>query len=392
MSVGLRVSGLQKSFGIEQIVCGVSFDVHEGEVVSILGPSGSGKTTLLRMVAGLALPDAGSLTLGEQVVYQDRPFRWLPPEHRGLGMVFQDFGLWPHLTVRDNVSFPLRYGRRAKARLTAQQIDERVEVALEAMHIGSMATKLPHQLSGGQQQRVAFARATVAQPKMLLLDEPFSALDRQLRIQLREELLSLLRERKLTVLHVTHDQEEALAMSDRILLMSKGCILQFDTPENLYHTPQGAGVAAFVGRSNLVPVTVKRSGTGTGIKICFPTGKTLDLDGGRPALSVSSEASMVAMIRPEDLVIGDWLNDPINLEDRHFSLTGSVDRIQFLGDRYMVQVAISGMGPLLCYTTRKFSEGACVYVRTPHDRVHLLADEGGLVAASGGTMRGRDNS
>lgn len=220
-----------------------SLTINEGEFVSILGPSGCGKSTLLRCIAGLETPDQGDIFFGDQEVTH------LPPNKRGLSMVFQDLALWPHMTVAGNIEFPLTVGKK----VPAEQRKTKVQEAMRKVGIEDKAGQRPSQLSGGQQQRVAIARAIVSEPKLLLMDEPLSALDAALRIQIRGELTALAKQLGLTVIYVTHDQAEAMAMSDRVVVMNAGNVMQFDTPVTIYEHPADDFVAGFVGHTNVTP-------------------------------------------------------------------------------------------------------------------------------------------
>jgi putative spermidine/putrescine transport system ATP-binding protein len=241
---GTRVEfrGIEKSFGTTKVLHGVDLDIAPGEFVSLLGPSGCGKTTALRVLAGLEQATAGSVLLGGQDVSR------VPTNKRDIGMVFQSYSLFPHLRVVDNTAFGLR--RRGVGATAARR---RATDALELVGLGHLADRFPHQLSGGQQQRVALARALVTEPRVLLLDEPLSALDAKVRVQLRDEIRRIQLRLGITTVFVTHDQEEALAVSDRIAVMDAGRIDQIGTPEELYLRPATANVAAFVGLSSLVP-------------------------------------------------------------------------------------------------------------------------------------------
>jgi putative spermidine/putrescine transport system ATP-binding protein len=247
----LDVAGAQKSFGAATVLGGVDLGVAQGEFVSLLGPSGCGKTTLLRIVAGLLAPDQGSVKLDAQDITR------LPPHRRDVGVVFQNYALFPHLTVAENVAFGLRARRRSAA-----ETREAVKRFLDLVHLGDFADRSVRALSGGQQQRVAVARALAVQPKLLLLDEPFSALDRKLRETMQIDLRRLLRELGTTSVFVTHDQDEALTMSDRIAVMNRGAIEQLDTPEAIYRRPTTAFALEFVGLSTRLAGKVVASQAG----------------------------------------------------------------------------------------------------------------------------------
>src|SRR5262249_4250347 len=242
----LELVEVSKTFGPVTAVDGVSLTVPPGEFLTLLGPSGSGKTTTLMMIAGFESATSGEILLG------GRPLTRVPPYRRNLGMVFQHYALFPHMTVRDNVAFPLRTRGATRA-----ETDRRVEETLERVHLPGYGARFPAQLSGGQQQRVALARALVYGPPVLLMDEPLGALDKKLREQMQLEIKHIQRELQLTVIYVTHDQEEALAMSDRIVVMRHGRVVQLGPPRDLYERPIDRFVADFIGQSNFLEVTVR---------------------------------------------------------------------------------------------------------------------------------------
>jgi iron(III) transport system ATP-binding protein len=239
----IRLEGVSKRFGAVRAVSEATLEVGRGEFVALLGPSGCGKTTLLRLIAGFEAPDAGTVTIGEDVVAGGA---WVPPERRHVGMVFQDYALFPHLTVARNVGYGLpRRGR-----------DERVAEALQLVGLGEHGDRYPHQLSGGQQQRVALARALAPEPSVVLLDEPWSNIDPALRSSMRDELAAILRATGVTVLLVTHEQEEAFSLADRVALMRDGAVVQTGTPEEVYYGPATRWAAEFVGAANVLPGTL----------------------------------------------------------------------------------------------------------------------------------------
>ncbi|HET8875412.1 MAG TPA: ABC transporter ATP-binding protein [Casimicrobiaceae bacterium] len=241
----LTVENLHLAYGDNPILNGVALTLNRGEVVSLLGPSGSGKTTLLRAVAGLEVPHQGRIVIGDKVVFDGARGVDIPAEGRNLGLVFQSYALWPHKTVFDNVAYGLRLRSVRRA-----DMQDRVQVALDQLSLGKLADRFPHQLSGGQQQRVALARALVYNPPVILLDEPLSNLDAKLREEARAWLRELIVRMQLSSLCVTHDQAEALAMSDRILLLNGGRIEQQGTPEEMYSAPQTLFTADFMGSNN----------------------------------------------------------------------------------------------------------------------------------------------
>jgi spermidine/putrescine transport system ATP-binding protein len=281
----VRLVGLHKQFGEVTAVDGLDLEIRAGEFFSLLGPSGCGKTTTLRMIGGFELPSAGRIELGGHDITM------APPEKRPVNMVFQNYALFPHLSVFENVAFGLR------RRKTAQpEIDQRVDEAMGLVRLGGLGQRKPDQLSGGQQQRVALARALVNRPQVLLLDEPLGALDLKLRKQLQVELKRVQLEVGITFIYVTHDQEEALALSDRIAVMDRGRVEQLGTPEALYDHPRTLFVAGFIGTSNLLPGTVERvDGDATLVR----------LDTGELCLAMAGNAGagdpVTVAVRPESI-------------------------------------------------------------------------------------------
>jgi iron(III) transport system ATP-binding protein len=241
----LRLNGITKTFGNVKALSGVSLVIEEGRFFTLLGPSGCGKTTLLRVIAGFASPDSGDIFFGEQRVND------LPPYKRETGMVFQNYALFPHLHVFDNVA----YGLRAR-KVPRDEVQSRVHQILEKVQLGNLSHRFPGQLSGGQQQRIALARALVIHPKLLLMDEPLSNLDAKLRVAMRQEIRKIQRDMGITTVYVTHDQEEAMAISDRIAIFNHGEIEQIGTPSEIYFTPRNRFVAEFTGTSNLMDLEV----------------------------------------------------------------------------------------------------------------------------------------
>jgi spermidine/putrescine ABC transporter ATP-binding subunit len=252
----VRFVGVEKSYGDQLAVRGIDLTLQPGEFVTLLGPSGCGKTTCLRMVAGFVAPSRGRIIMG------GRDITALPPYRRNTGMVFQSYALFPHKTVAENIAFGLRVRRLARA-----EREQRIAEALRLVHLEQFASRYPAQLSGGQRQRVALARAIVIRPEVLLLDEPLAALDLKLREELQVEIKRVQSALKITTLFVTHDQGEALSMSDRVAVMQDGRIIQIDTPEALYERPNCRYVANFVGRTNLLDVVVREKLDGNLVRV-----------------------------------------------------------------------------------------------------------------------------
>ena len=243
--IELSVEDLHLDYGDNPVLKGVSMQLRQGEVVSLLGPSGSGKTTLLRAVAGLEGPKRGRITIGDRVVYDGGARKEIPAEERNLGLVFQSYALWPHKTVFENVAYPLKLRK-----VPSNEVRERVQAVLDQLGLGKLGQRHPHALSGGQQQRVAIGRALVYSPPVILLDEPLSNLDAKLREEARAFLRELIIRLGLSALMVTHDQSEAMAISDRILLLNNGKIEQQGTPQEMYGSPSTLFTAEFMGSNN----------------------------------------------------------------------------------------------------------------------------------------------
>jgi len=276
------ISGITKRFGDVVAVDDISLDIADGEFFALLGPSGCGKTTTLRMIAGLEFPTEGSLTIFGQEVGT------LPPNKRPVNTVFQNYALFPHLNINDNVGFGLKMRKVAK-----REISSRVDEALAMVRLTHMGQRRPTQLSGGQQQRIALARALVNRPKVLLLDEPLGALDLKLRQEMQSELKTLQRDLGITFVFVTHDQEEALTMSDRIAVMDRGQLLQVDPPEAIYERPANRFVADFIGQTNLLEGTVASSDV-----VCLLNGARIPLETG-----LATGTQVAVILRPERATI-----------------------------------------------------------------------------------------
>jgi putative spermidine/putrescine transport system ATP-binding protein len=281
-SAYLELDGLDKAFGSTRAVRQVSLSAGAGEFIALLGPSGCGKTTIMRMIAGIVSPDSGSIRLA------GRDLAGLPPERRGIGLVFQSYALFPHMSVAGNVGFGLKMRAIPRA-----ERDRRVAAALALVDLADLGARLPKALSGGQQQRVALARAIAIEPELLLLDEPLSNLDAKLREQLRGELKRLQRRLGVTAIHVTHDQSEALALADRIVVMNRGRIVESGTPTDLYRRPRHRFTAEFLGVTNLLPAVVANGSAKLG------DGTTVSV----PGIDAARPSAVCVTIRPEDLGI-----------------------------------------------------------------------------------------
>jgi spermidine/putrescine ABC transporter ATP-binding subunit len=320
-SSAIRIDNVSKSFGAVQVLRSTSLEIRGGEFFSLLGPSGCGKTTLLNIMGGMEQPDEGRVLLGGQDITH------LAPERRPTNMVFQSYAIFPHLSVAKNVGYGLRSRRLGKA-----ETARRVEAMLELVHLAGMGDRSPSELSGGQRQRVALARALVLEPKVLLLDESLAALDRRLREAMQIELRQLQRRVGITFVFVTHDQDEAMAMSDRIAVMGDGGILQIATPAELYHHPVSRAVAEFIGSINLVPIHAITPGDG-GLSLDAGNLGTFAL---RSAAAPVNAPALLAL-RPEDLII--WAEKPLSDVN---AMPGQVEEHVFLGDRSFLRVRVAG--------------------------------------------------
>ncbi|HJQ90642.1 MAG TPA: ABC transporter ATP-binding protein [Acidimicrobiia bacterium] len=315
MSGFLSLQGVRKEFNGVVAVESFNLEVEPGEFVSFLGPSGCGKTTTLRMVAGFEPPTSGTIRLaGEDVTYAK-------PNERNIGMVFQSYALFPNMTVAENIAFGLRVRKEEGAAR-----GERVAELLDLIHLPDKAKAYPNELSGGQQQRVALARALAIRPQLLLLDEPLSALDAKIRDDLRAEIRRIQRQLSITTIYVTHDQEEALALSDRIVVMSKGQMEQVGEPFEIYNNPATGFVASFVGQLNRLPVTVVDPALGR-LRVGRSEIRTTSL------IELPEGAEVSLMMRPEEVTL--------DAEEENV-LEGTVESVTFLGSIVRVQVAVDG--------------------------------------------------
>jgi spermidine/putrescine ABC transporter ATP-binding subunit len=318
----IAVDNLTKRFGPLAAVSDVSLAIEEGEMFTLLGPSGCGKTTLLRLLAGFYTPDAGEIRFGERVVND------VPPHERGIGMVFQNYALWPHMSVAENVAYGLKLRK-----VSASERSARVLAVLEKVGLTGLGDRYPGQLSGGQQQRVALARALVLNPQMLLLDEPLSNLDAKIRVQVRSEIRKLQKELGITAVYVTHDQEEALAMSDRIAVFSLGKVCQVGPPKALYERPATRFVADFIGINNLVEGTVRSiEGPHASLRADTVLGEIAAMHDERLRLG----DRCVISIRPENIA----LNAPAGGERNHFE--GRIAFTAYLGNTLRYDVDLGG--------------------------------------------------
>ena len=323
---GVSVESVSKRFGAVRAVDGVSLAVADGRLLTLLGPSGCGKTTTLRMIAGLEQNDTGRITIGDRVVSDPAAGVSVAPERREIGMVFQSYAIWPHMTVFANVAYPLEVRRRPSA-----EVRERVQGALRLMEMEHLADRPATALSGGQQQRVAIARALVFRPRVLLMDEPLSNLDAKLREQMRVEVRALQQRLGITTVYVTHDQEEAMVLSDEIAVMHEGRVLQAAAPETIYTRPANRTVAAFVGAPNLLEAKTREVRPATGATLARVEGEGWEGWCAGPEDLVAGEPVTV-IVRPEVIQFGGRPGPGI-------AWTGVVQQRFFRGTRnvYMVQ-------------------------------------------------------
>jgi iron(III) transport system ATP-binding protein len=344
-------------------VLGVSFSIAEGELFTLLGPSGCGKTTTLRAIAGLETPQTGRIVLGNREMFNSETGANVALYDRDIGMVFQSYAIWPHMSVFENAAYPLRVSRTR--RHSASEIQKKVMAVLEMVGLGEYAKRSSTQLSGGQQQRLALARAFTREPRLLLLDEPLSNLDAQLRDQMRVELKRLQQETAVTAIYVTHDQSEALAISDRIAVMNKGVIAQVGTPKDIYGRPASEFVANFIGRTNLLRGKLLADASKDGIAaVRTPVG---ELDCLFPA-ALPRGRDTALVVRPEHISIANnGADGGVNV------LRGTVKRETYLGEIVEYLVAVEG-GDMLVRTllTRNVSVGDAVTLSFPPDRTVAL--------------------
>ena len=318
----VAVRNLTKRFGPLEVVSGINLAIEEGEMFTLLGPSGCGKTTLLRLIAGFYAPDEG------EVCFDERKVNDVPPHERGIGMVFQNYALWPHMTVSENVAYGLKLQSIGRSEISAQ-----VTGVLEKVKLSGLGDRYPGQLSGGQQQRVALARALVLNPKILLLDEPLSNLDAKIRIQVRAEIRKLQKELGITTVYVTHDQEEALTLSDRIAVFNQGKVLQLGPPKELYERPANRFVADFIGINNLIEGTVQ------------------SIDAQRRQLAVRTALGELSALLDERLLAGDRCILCIRPENAAFGgeaaggrnlVNGRIAFAAYLGNAVRYDVELAG--------------------------------------------------
>ena len=336
----VTIRQVTKSFGSNLILSNFDETFKDGEFVTLLGPSGCGKTTMLRMIAGFEKPTTGEIYIDDTLISSDKVF--LPPEKRGVGMVFQSYAVWPHMDVFHNVAYPLTIAKKDRA-----SVERKVAHVLDIVHLSQYAKRYPNQLSGGQQQRVALARALVAEPKLLLLDEPLSNLDAKLRESMRFEIKEIQRNLGITVVYVTHDQTEAMAMSDRVFLINRGVVQQKGTPEEIYRQPVNQFVADFLGKVDFI-----KGEAGGGRILLHHTEVSLPYAGDKTG-------AVEVAIRPENITMSKETCD----------IEGTVTAGYYLGDAGDYRVAVGGI------SLRVITEGRVFREFTPGDKVFLSLDD-----------------
>ena len=353
----IEVRSLVKAFGDQRALDHVEFTVRDGELFTLLGPSGCGKSTTLMSIAGFQSPEEGRIAVGGDVFVDASERIDVPAERRNLGIVFQSYAVWPHMTVFDNLAFPLKLRKVGR-----KDIGRRVREVLELVDMAPYETRYPHQLSGGQQQRVALGRALVYSPSVLLLDEPFSNLDAKLRERARMWVKELQHSLGLTTIFVTHDQDEALSMSDRVAVMDRGVVQQVGTPEDVYRRPANRFVAEFVGRVNLISGEVDGWANGV-VSVRLESGHRLEA-----ALADAPAPGLITVaIRPEALRIAA-VSSALNGSNTIEAVVGSV---AFLGDHYQVELQAEGLS--LLAQGGNLAAGDRVKVHIPADACTVIA-------------------
>jgi iron(III) transport system ATP-binding protein len=365
----LFVDGLTRHYSAGHAAGGggisnVGFALRSGAFLTLLGPSGCGKTTILRCIAGLEEPDAGVISVGGETFFDADAGIEMPMRRRGIGMVFQSYAIWPHMTVFENVAFPLRVQGRTHSKA---EITRRVAEALDVVSLGGFGDRPATQLSGGQQQRVAFARAIVSRPKLLLLDEPLSNLDASLREELRQELRELQRKIGVTTVYVTHDQTEALELSDLIVVMDKGRIVQTGTPLDIYARPKNAFVASFVGTSNSLKGTYAGS-EGNYARVTLEDGTTILCN---PGELQATQGAVEISVRPEAATL--YIARPAGIHGTNL-LDGLLQSVDFLGSAYRYRVKV-GRSNFVLYGGEPAILNGPVTVAFPATAASVLRDD-----------------
>lgn len=352
VSVSIHIDNVVKKYGDHTVIDGLSLDVRPGEFFTLLGPSGCGKTTLLRMIIGFNSIEGGEIRIG------DRRINDVPPNQRNMGMVFQNYAIFPHMSVRDNVAFGLKMRG-----VSAEEIDRRVDEILRVVKIDALRDRMPTALSGGQQQRVALARAIVIAPEVLLMDEPLSNLDAKLRVEMRNAIKQIQRQIDITTVYVTHDQEEALAVSDRIAVMEGGVVRQIGSPQQIYRRPADVFVSTFIGLSNLFDGVVRSEADRKSVEL-LPDYRV-------PMQNLAAEAfdgqAVVVSVRPEEFIITEGEGDGIPAVVKSSVFLGLTTHYFLETAQGRAVEAIRGQedGALL-------ADGTCVTLRVKAERINVF--------------------
>lgn len=356
----LTLDRLEKRYADHIVASSVSLSVADGEFVSLLGPSGCGKTTVLRMIAGLIEPSSGTVRIDDADVTR------LPTNRRNVGLVFQSYALFPHMTVFENVAFGLR-----RQRVSGPDLDRRVEQVLASVRLAGYGSRYPRQLSGGQQQRVAVARSIAPRPSILLFDEPLSNLDAALRDEMQIELKRLQKDVGITTVFVTHDQGEAMSMSDRVCVLAHGVVQQFATPEEIYHRPATGFVAQFIGRPNRLPGQYNALGADAA-SVVFEGGATLSV---MPMRELSNRTAVTVVLRQEDIRLLDPHDTPSN------AIGGKLVLRSFVGARVQYVIAIGGVEVIAAVPTNgphsNLAVGMAVRIAIDPKHIYVNAAEPG---------------
>ena len=355
MSVAINIENVVKRFGKDTIINGLSLNIKEGEFFTLLGPSGCGKTTLLRMIIGFNSIEGGEIKLDEKLINN------IPTNKRNMGMVFQNYAIFPHMSVKDNVAFGLK-----RKKMSKQEIDEKVDEILKIVKIDHLKDRMPVKLSGGQQQRVALARAIVIHPEVLLMDEPLSNLDAKLRVEMRNAIKRIQQQIGITTVYVTHDQEEALAVSDRIAVMNGGVIQQIDTPKRIYQRPSNTFVATFIGQSNILDGQVIKNNSEEGIKIFDAFFAMTNL-----SKNCTNMEDVKVSIRPEEFILS---------MDNKDGIKGVVKSSVFLGinTNYFIELENGKEVEVIQASDalEAIPDGSTVYLKLQTEKINVFIGDG----------------
>jgi iron(III) transport system ATP-binding protein len=359
----VSLHGLTKQFAGMAAVDDLHLEIKDGEFVSLLGPSGCGKTTTLRLVAGFLQPDAGEIRVNDQVI--SSPAILIPPERRNMSMIFQSYAIWPHMTVFQNVAYGLKFKK-----LASREVEEKTERLLRVVHLEALKARYPAELSGGQQQRVALARALVVEPQILLLDEPLSNLDANLREEMRFEIRRLHEEFAITTIYVTHDQAEAMVTSDRIVVLNKGRMVQVGTPSEIFDQPRTRFVAEFIGKTNILAGRLEGRNVvtlGPDLRITIANG------------SSSSAGEVRICIRPHNIALTADESEARAMASKGFNLfSGVLERRTYFGDSvdYTVALALPRASlRVISPPSRQFDKGQRVFALAHPDQCVLVGDD-----------------